>query len=312
MVAVKEPISRIAKPKPARNLPKHADNPDLRRRRAEEIYFGKDAPELDWDRRLTPAEEVIAFQRMHFCAFRMGRVERNRALSPRQTERKLGIWRARYEDLRERLVNNNMGLVYEMLRRSRFRNADQDELLSEGLLALLRSVQTYDPWRGFRFSTYACNSILRSFIREAMKQMKIREQTPMTFDPTMEEADPTAWRRADHEALFAERLNRILDDNLADLSETEQAVLARRFPRDSNEKRLTLEKLGKVLNVSKERVRQIQKHALDKLRVTVTNDPILFEQEEQEDQEEVDVSADDVDVEADPSESGEVMAISAA
>jgi RNA polymerase primary sigma factor len=274
MVAVHQPMSRTLK---TPRVPKHARHPDLRKRNAEQTYFGKDLPDIDWEKRLSPEDEVLAFKRMHFCAYRIERADRAQDLAPRVKAKLLGQWRARYENLRERLVSNNMGLVYEMLRRSQFRNVDQDELLSEGLMALLRSVQTYDPWRGYRFSTYACNSILRAFIREAMRQTKVRDQAPMTFEPQMEEADPIEWRRENDQALFAERLNRILDSNLADLSETEQTVLAKRFPRNIDEKRLTLEKLGRVLNVSKERVRQIQKHALEKLRLTVINDPILFE-----------------------------------
>ena len=283
MIAVSQSVSRPAKAGTrVPEYPKYQDHPDLRRRNAERTFFGKDAPEIDWARRLGPEDEILAFKRMHLSAHMMERTERRRSLSPDAKASHVDKWRARYDELRENLVTNNMGLVYEMLRRSRFRNVDPDELLSEGLMALLRSVQTYDPWRGYRFSTYACNSILRSFIREAMRQTKIRDQAPMSFDPQMEEADPIAWRRENDRALFAERLNRILDSNLADLSATEQAVLAKRFPRDREEKRLTLEKLGRSLNVSKERVRQIQKHALNKLRETVSSDPILFRQPEEE------------------------------
>jgi RNA polymerase primary sigma factor len=278
MVAVNHVIPRFDRADT--RIPKHSDHPDLRRRNAERIFFGENTPTIDWSGRLTPDEELLAFKRMHFSAHMIGRTGRKRSLSPRAKIRETDKWRARYEELRDCLVNHNMGLVYEMLRRSRFRNVDQDELLSEGLMALLRSVQTYDPWRGYRFSTYACNSILRAFIREAMKQTKLRDQTPMSFDPKMEEVDPIEWRRENDRALFAERLNRILDDNLADLSETEQTVLEKRFPRDRNEKRLTLEKLGRAMKVSKERVRQIQKHALEKLRDTVISDPVLFDQSE--------------------------------
>jgi RNA polymerase primary sigma factor len=280
MVAVNKIPASSTKTEPF--FPKHSDHPDLRRRNAERVFFGKNSPEIDWGGRLKPEDELLAFKRMHFSASMIKRSLRKRSLTPQGRTREMNRWRARYEDLRDSLVNHNMGLVYEMLRRSRFRNVDQDDLLSEGLMALLRSVQTYDPWRGYRFSTYACNSILRAFIREAMKQTKVRDQAPMSFDPQMEEADPIEWRRENDKALFAERLNRILDHNLADLSETEQAVLAKRFPRDHDEKRLTLEKLGRALNVSKERVRQIQKHALEKLRETVVSDPVLFDQSESE------------------------------
>jgi len=114
---------------------------------------------------------------------------------------------------------------------------------------------------------------------ETMKETKIRNRAPIAFDPSMEQIDVVAWRRDNDRALFAERLNKILDNNEADLSDLEINVLGRRFPKDPDIRRETLDSLGRSLQVSKERVRQIQNIALDKLRETVSSDPILFEQD---------------------------------
>ena len=140
MVAVNDIVSRPRKVGPRPVTPKFSDHPDLRRRNAEKTLFGKDAPEVTWSNRLSPTDEVLAFKRMHFAAYMIDRSSRARGVSPRTRTRRMAKWRARYDEFRERLTNHNMGLVYEMLRRSRFRNVDQDELLSEGLMALLRSV----------------------------------------------------------------------------------------------------------------------------------------------------------------------------
>ena len=263
----------------ADGCPKFRLHPDFKKRSSARTFYDDVIPGLNWDAAMNAQKELSIFQAMHYSGYRVTKAVRKRAITERQRQKEMTVWRLRYQELQDRLVNRNLGLVYEMLRRNHFRKADQDELLSEGLMALLRSVQTFDPWRGFRFSTYACNSILRSFMREAMKETKIRNRAPIAFDPSMEQIDVVAWRRDNDRALFAERLNKILDNNEADLSDLEIDVLGRRFPKDPDIRRETLDSLGRSLQVSKERIRQIQNIALDKLRETVSSDPILFEQD---------------------------------
>lgn len=52
-------------------------------------------------------------------------------------------------------VAHNMGLVYEIAKRFAHRGMDRDDLAQEGALGLMRAAATFDPARGFKFSTYA-------------------------------------------------------------------------------------------------------------------------------------------------------------
>ena len=55
--------------------------------------------------------------------------------------------------------------------------------------------------------------------------------------------------------------------NLADLSQVEETVIRRRFNwKQEEEHALTLEEVGQIIGVTKERVRQIQNKALMKIR----------------------------------------------
>jgi RNA polymerase primary sigma factor len=66
---------------------------------------------------------------------------------------------------------------------------------------------------------------------------------------------------------LTDELKQIVDRNLADLSDTEQTVIRRRFNwKQEEENPLTLEEVGKIIGVTKERVRQIQNKALAKIR----------------------------------------------
>ena len=74
--------------------------------------------------------------------------------------------------------------------------------------------------------------------------------------------------------LYVDRLRRALELNSAELTDRESAVLAWRFAMTGG-KRSTLAEVGRVLGVSKERVRMIQNRGLAKLRKVLEADPAL-------------------------------------
>jgi RNA polymerase primary sigma factor len=76
-----------------------------------------------------------------------------------------------------------------------------------------------------------------------------------------------------------DELRQIIADNRAELTEIERSVLHHRFalttPQhdpDDEAHSLTLEQVGKIIGVTKERVRQIQNKALEKIRNTLEED----------------------------------------
>jgi RNA polymerase primary sigma factor len=50
-------------------------------------------------------------------------------------------------------------------------------------------VEKFDCSRGFKFSTYSCRAILKSFSRVAMRASRYRGKFPAEFDPAMERSD---------------------------------------------------------------------------------------------------------------------------
>ena len=76
-------------------------------------------------------------------------------------------------------------------------------------------------------------------------------------------------------AQFQRHAFQTVDRNLADLSSVEQTVIRQRFNwQEQQESSLTLEEVGKIIGVTKERVRQIQNKALAKIRA-VMEDGVL-------------------------------------
>ncbi|KPK78923.1 MAG: hypothetical protein AMJ81_14345, partial [Phycisphaerae bacterium SM23_33] len=143
------------------------------------------------------------------------------------------------------------------------------DLVSEGNMALLRAIDKFDVCRGFKFSTYACRAILKAFHRLATKIGTYRERFPTEYDPEMEGSDEVERRHVDQRDLAVEDVQRVLIRNVAGLSDVERAIIGARFAVDGYHQAKTLEQVGRMVGLSKERVRQVQNEALAKLRAAL-------------------------------------------
>lgn len=222
------------------------------------------APQL-----MTPAEERIMFLRFNFAKVRLRQIQRR--VAEGGLTRKLAdlavMWHERLEHHREYLTRTNLALVLAMAKRTRLGDVDFAEIVSEGNMALLRAVDKFNVDRGFKFSTYACRAILKAFSRTAMKHNRHRTRFPVEFEPDYEKSDWADRRRDMVEEDCLDELKQIVNRNLADLSSIEQTVIRRRFNwEQQDESPLTLEEVGQIIGVTKERVRQIQNKAMLKIR----------------------------------------------
>jgi RNA polymerase sigma factor (sigma-70 family) len=227
---------------------------------------------------LTTEQEKHMFLRYNYARMRAESAVRKFRTHPgKQAVREIAVWYKRVRDTREIITQANLALVLAMAKRTRMSDVDFGELVSEGNMALLRAVEKFDIARGFKFSTYACRAILKAFSRIAMKNSRYRQAFPTEFDPTMEKSNYQETRRADVEQDAVEELQRIIGENRAQLSDVEKTVIQARFAinRGQETAAMTLEEVGRVIGVTKERVRQIQNKALEKLRATIESEVLV-------------------------------------
>jgi len=230
------------------------------------------APQL-----MSAKEERVMFLRFNFAKRKLTQLQARakRDGLTRELADALVEWHRRFEHFREYLVRTNLALVLAMAKRVRLGDVDFAEVVSEGNMALIRAVDKFNVERGFKFSTYACRAILKAFSRTALKASRYRTRFPVEFEPDLEKSDWSDRRRDLVEAECIYELKAIVDRNLADLSNIEQTVIKRRFNwQEAEATPLTLEQVGKIIGVTKERVRQIQNKALAKIKA-VMEDGIL-------------------------------------
>jgi RNA polymerase sigma factor (sigma-70 family) len=222
------------------------------------------APQL-----MSAAEERIMFLRFNYAKMRVQKLQKQIIKDglTKATAEEFLEWHRKFEHFREYLVRTNLALVLAMAKRTRLGDVDFAEIVSEGNMALMRAVDKFQVDRGFKFSTYACRAILKAFSRTALKHSRHRTRFPVEFDPELEKSDWVDRKRDVVQEDCLDELKQIVNRNLANLSDTEQTVLRRRFNwEQTDENPLTLEEVGQIIGVTKERVRQIQNKALAKIR----------------------------------------------
>lgn len=223
----------------------------------------------------SPQQEQLAFKRFNYARYRLFRLLRN-CRGKRLTlanARQAIAWQRRALEIRAEIVQANVPLVLAMAKHTRRRGVDFYELISEGNMALLRAINRFACDRGFKFSTYACSAIIKSFSRIAMRAARYHGRFPNSYDPQMQQSDHLETRRREMELACVAELQAIVANNTVNFSEVEQKVIRARFALDSpggngdpQPVPMTLEQIGQIIGVTKERVRQIQNQALAKLK----------------------------------------------
>jgi RNA polymerase primary sigma factor len=223
---------------------------------------------------LTGAQEKVLFHQFNYSRYRVWKLQQEVWNSPSkkpelESAREILRWFRKSDLVREQIANTNLALVLAMAKRTRMSEVDFADLVSEGNMALLRAVDKFDAGRGYKFSTYACRAILKAFSRQGMKLSKYRQRFPTDFDPKLEKSNYLETKRSVFEKDAAEEVKRIVLSNRADLTDVERTVIEHRFGLESGEldKPMTLEQVGQIIGVTKERVRQIQNKAMEKIRL---------------------------------------------
>lgn len=129
---------------------------------------------------------------------------------------------------RDRVIVNNMGLVYSVVKRFIGRGYERDDLIQIGSIGLIRAVERFDAGFGVKFSTYAVPMIIgeiKRFIRDdgIIKVSRSLKETATTAAGVAAEIENETGR----EATLAEIALR-MDISAAELA---VAIDSRRPPR---------------------------------------------------------------------------------
>ncbi len=178
------------------------------------------------------------------------------------------------------LVTSHLRLVAKIAMGYRGYGLPVSELISEGNIGLMQGVKKFDPERGFRLATYAMwwiRASIQEFILRSWSLVKMgttAAQKKLFFNLRRMKNNLEAFEDGDlspeNVAKIAKDLGvtedevvELLTEALATLNERERHILTERRLTDDPK---TLEDLSQVYDVSRERVRQIEVRAFEKLQ----------------------------------------------
>jgi RNA polymerase sigma factor (sigma-70 family) len=226
---------------------------------------------------LAPAQERAAFLLFNFHKRQF--VQSRRRLEPQfARSRDLNVMEAqlrRAVEAKNAIVRANLRLVVSIARKHLRTNLSLMELISEGNLTLMRAVESFDTHKGNRFSTYATLALMKGFARSVPWMLADRAGTrcgtrrePLIADV----ADRRASQRLVDQRDEVRSLVSRLDDRertvlLAHYGINDRGIDDRSDPRvESGDHPVSYEQLGQRFGLSAQRVRQIERRALEKLR----------------------------------------------
>lgn len=195
-------------------------------------------------------------RRMHYAAHRMRTA---------RTPAELARWTASYHTLRDRIVLGNRKLIYRAVRRRMAASNRAEDLIGDCHIVLIQAVAAFNPWLGIRFSTYAFTCLVRALSRMSQRASTDWLTRSLPLD-ALPDGEPRNRLTADAAGASQIPIEDFLRDDHPLLSDREKLILAHRYTLHDDPAQQTLEKVGKALGLSKERVRQVQATALDKLR----------------------------------------------
>lgn len=173
------------------------------------------------------------------------------------------------DQYRHRITRANLRLVVSIAKRHVGRASNFFEVVSDGNMSLILAIEKFDYSRGTKFSTYATWAIMKNYARLIPEGHNYSSRFVTGQDLALELATdsrvPPAWESDRRD------VRELIEAGLIELSEREREILRGRFGLgDDNEQPVTLERLGRRFGMTKERVRQIERRAIARLRETLS------------------------------------------
>lgn len=201
-------------------------------------------------------------KRMHYAAHRMHKAK---------STVELARWTKHYHGLRDLIVLGNRKLIYRAVRRRIANQSVIDDLIGDCHIVLIGAVAAFNPWLGIRFSTYAYTCLIRALSRMAQRSNSDCLLKSVSFDALPDGEPNPRQPGGENNAAIQFPIEEYLREDHPLLSDREKLILTHRYIRGEKPENCTLEQVGKAVGLSKERVRQVQASALDKLRRTLVS-----------------------------------------
>jgi RNA polymerase sigma factor (sigma-70 family) len=211
-------------------------------------------------------QEMHLFRKMNYLKYQSNLIRANVDPTRAKTADLDQIDRLQEEALavKNQIIRANLRLVVSIAKRHVGPSNNFFELVSDGNMSLIRAVEKFDFSRGNKFSTYASWAIMKNFARTIPEENYRRDRFVTGHEEMFEAAADNRTDEHEYESAL-KRMQEAVKGMLGRLDDRERKIIISRFGLGGASEQ-TLEQLGRELGITKERVRQIESRAQDKLR----------------------------------------------
>ena len=211
-------------------------------------------------------QEMHLFRKMNYLKHRASEIRSKIDPSRAKTSDLDQIERLQEESLavKNQIIRSNLRLVVSIAKRHVGPANNFFELVSDGNMSLIRAVEKFDFSRGNKFSTYASWAIMKNFARTIPEENYRRDRFVTGHEEMFEAAADNRTDEHEYESAL-KRMQEAVKGMLGRLDDRERKIIISRFGLGGASEQ-TLEQLGRELGITKERVRQIESRAQEKLR----------------------------------------------
>lgn len=216
---------------------------------------------------LSKEQEAHYFRKMNYLKYRAARLRDrlNKKRPKSQDLDRIESFLSEAHRVRNLLIRRNLRLVVSVAKKFVKPGMNFFELVSDGNVSLMRAIDRFDYGRGFKLSTYATWAIRKNFARTIPAEHVQKDRYRTGHDEMFRESTDEGTSLFEQEQANR-RQREILNGILGQLNDRERDILVTRFGLIQGEEPQTLEQVGSRLGVTKERVRQLEKRALGKMR----------------------------------------------
>ena len=176
------------------------------------------------------------------------------------------------KDARNKLIEHNLRLVAHIVKKYETTRNDIDDLISIGIIGLIKGIDTYSYKHNTRLATYCArcidNEILMYFRNDKKNNKNISIDESIGFDKDGNEITFMEILKTPKPD-FAEDIHiqnniKLLSKYMNVLSDREKTIIIKRYGLNNTDE-LTQKEIAKELNISRSYVSRIEKRALTKL-----------------------------------------------
>ncbi len=216
---------------------------------------------------LSREEEGYYFRKMNYLKFKAAQLQKkigNRRPKTKEMDEIEALLEKAVE-VKNFLIRSNLRLVVSIAKRHMRPSTNFFEMVSDGNMSLIRAIEKFDYTKGNKFSTYASWAIMKNFARSIPAEHKLLDRYRTGVDEVFQFSQDDRGSQFEDEAINR-RQHEIILDILENLDERERAIIVHRYGLERGTEPETLEQVGSRFNVTKERIRQIESRAMQKIR----------------------------------------------